>query len=185
METVYVIAIVGLAALAAAGWYISTINAFARLAVKITESDSGIDVALTKRYDTLTKTLDVCKAYAKHEAETLAQLVKLRKGMNVDEKSEASRQMDEVSERISVIAEAYPELKSSENFRQLQLTISDVEEHLQAARRIYNMNVSYFNQMLAAFPSGMVGRGQGHAPKGFFEAEQRKREDVKMDFSVS
>lgn len=182
MESVYVIAIPAAAAAGAAFWYISTMNAFARLAVKITESDSGIDVVLTKRFDTLTKTLDVCKAYAKHEAETLANLVKLRKGMNVGEKSEACRQMDEITGKINVLAEGYPELKSSENFKQLQVTIMDVEKHLQAARRLYNMNVSSLNQMLAAWPSGIVGRQNGHAPKEFFQAEERKKADVKMEF---
>jgi LemA protein len=183
MEGLIGIAIVMLAVFAVAVWYISTMNAFARLAVKITESDSGIDVALTKRFDTLTKTLDVCKAYAKHEAETLANLVKLRKGhLSLEEKTEVNRQMDEVSGSINVLAEAYPELKSSENFKQLQLSITEVEEHLQAARRIYNMNVSSFNQMLAAWPSGVVGRQKGHTAKGFFQAEERKKEDVKMEF---
>ena len=183
MEPLYVIAIVVAVVLAVVTWYITTMNAFARLAVKITESDSGIDVALTKRFDTLTKTLDVCKAYAKHEAETLANLVKLRKGhLSLEEKNEASRQMDEVSGRINVLAEAYPELKSSENFMQLQRSIGEVEEHLQAARRIYNMNVSYFNQKLAAWPGGVVGRQKGHAPKEFFQAEAQKKADVKMEF---
>ena len=183
MEAVHVIWIIVFTVLIFGGWYISTMNRFARLAVKVTESDSGIDVALTKRFDTLTKTLDVCKAYAKHESEVLANLVKLRKGhMSLEEKTEANRQMDEVSGRINVLAEAYPELKSSENFKQLKLAIADVEEHLQAARRIYNMNVSYFNQLLASWPSGIVGRQKGHTPKEFFQAEGRKKEDVKMEF---
>ena len=163
-------------------WYVSTINRFERLAVKVTESDSGIDVALTKRFDTLKKTLDICKAYAKHETEMLTSLVKLRKSMNIDEKSEANRQMDELAGKINVLAEAYPELRSSENFKQLQEAVSDVEEHLQAARRIYNMNVASFNQLLASWPASVVGHGRGHAPKKFFEAESRKREDVEMKF---
>jgi LemA protein len=127
--------------------------------------------------------LDVCKAYAKHEAETLSQLVKLRKGaMSVDEKIAVSRQMDEATGRISILAEAYPELRSSENFKEFQIAISEVEEHLQAARRIYNMNVSQFNQLLVTWPSSMVGRQRGHTPKVFFEAEERKKEDVKIQF---
>ena len=182
MEIVYSIAIAAVVIIAAVIWYISTMNAFARLAVKIKESDSGIDVALTKRYDTLTKMLDVTKAYAKHEAETLSRIVKLRKGMSIDEMSEANRQMDEVMGKINVLAESYPELKSSENFRQLQLSITEVEEHLQAARRIYNMNVSQFNQLLAAWPSSIVGRNKGHAPKHFFEVETQKKADVRMEF---
>ena len=183
MEIQYLMAVVALLiVLGTIFWYISTMNRFERLAVKITESDSGIDVALTKRYDTLTKMLDVTKAYAKHEAETLAAIVNLRAGMSIDEKAEANRQMDEVAGRINVLAEAYPELKSSENFKQLQIAVGEVEEHLQAARRIYNMNVSQFNQLLASWPASVVGNMKRHTPKQFFKAEERKKSDVKMEF---
>jgi LemA protein len=163
-------------------WYIATMNRFAQLAVKVAESDSGIDVALTKRFDTLTKMLDVTKAYAKHESEVLAGIVKLRKGMPMDERIAANQQMDEVTGRINVLAESYPELRSSENFKQLQLAVTEVEEHLQAARRIYNMNVSTFNQLLVTWPSSIVGKRRGHGKKDFFEAQENKKNDVGMNF---
>jgi LemA protein len=182
MEMGYVTAIIAAAVVLAAVWYISTMNRFARLAVKVTESDSGIDVALTKRYDTLTKMLDVTKGYAKHEAETLANIVKLRGGMSMRERSAANARMDELAGRLNILAESYPDLKASENYKQLQISVTEVEEHLQAARRIYNMNVSAFNQLLASWPAGAVGRGRGHAPKDFFAADENKKQDVKMDF---
>jgi LemA protein len=163
-------------------WYIATMNRFARLVVKIAEADSGIDVGLTKRFDTLTKMLDVTKAYAKHESETLATLVSLRKGMSMVERSEANRQMDGVESRINLLAEAYPELRSSDNFRELQKAVAEVEDHLQAARRIYNMNVSSFNQLLVSFPASIVGNIHKHTAKEFFEADEKKKEDVKMEF---
>lgn len=182
MEPVYIILLAVGAALALATWFIMTMNAFARLAVKVNEADSGIEVALTKRYDTLTKMLDVTKAYARHESETLSQLVRLRKGMSPEEKTAANRKMDEVAGGISILAESYPELKSSENFRELQTSIAEVEEHLQAARRIYNMNVSSFNQLLATWPASIVGNARGHTAKVFFQAEEKSKEDVKMAF---
>ncbi|MDL2267092.1 LemA family protein [Desulfovibrio sp. OttesenSCG-928-G15] len=163
-------------------WYISTMNKFAQLVVKIAEADSGIDVGLTKRYDTLTKMLDVTKAYAGHESETLAALVTLRKGMSMAERSEANRQLDGVASRIHLMAEAYPELRSSENFKELQRAVVEVEDHLQAARRIYNMNVSSFNQLLVSFPASIVGSLHKHTAKEFFEADEKKKEDVKMEF---
>ncbi len=183
MESGYIVPIaIGVIVIAAIVWYVSTMNLFARLVVKIRESDSDIGVALTKRYDTLTKMLDATKGYAKHEAERLAEIVKLRKGMSMGERGEANRQMDELAGRINVLAESYPDLKASENFKQLQFSIVEVEEHLQAARRIYNMNVSQFNQLLVSWPSSMVGSIHKHAPKDFFEVEERKREDVRMTF---
>lgn len=169
---------------AAVLWYIMTINRFARLLVKIREADSGIEVALTKRFDTLTKMLEVTRAYARHEADTLGNIVKMRQGMNMTQRSDANSQMDVLREKINVLAEAYPELRSSENFRVLQASIAEIEEELQAVRRIYNMNVSQFNQMLAAWPDSIVGRLHGHKREDFFKAEEEKKQDVAMQFSL-
>ena len=161
-------------------WYVSTSNNFKRCRIKVEESQSGIEVALTKRYDTLTKMLDVAKGYMKHEQETLTQVIKLRKGMSVEEMQAASNQMDQLSSKIQVTAEAYPELRSSETFAGLQRAIADVEEHLQAARRLYNANVTEFNTMKEVFPSSLLGKNYPKFP--FFEAEAHKRADVEMKF---
>ena len=101
-------------------WYISTLNSLNRAIVKIDEADSGIDVALTKRYDVLTKMMDVVKSYAKHEKETLFEVINLRKGMSIAEKNEVNSKMSQNFERINILAESYPELKSSENYQVLQ-----------------------------------------------------------------
>lgn len=160
-------------------WWIATSNRFRQLVVKIDESESGIDVALTKRYDTLTKMIDVCKMYAKHEVDTFANIVNLRKGMNMAERGAANGQMDALAERINILAEAYPELRSSEQFRELQLGIRDVEEHLQASRRFYNSNISTYNQLLVTFPSSIVGKNYlKMKARDFFETEAHKRQDV-------
>lgn len=161
-------------------WCISTSNSFKRGVLKIEEAQSGIEVALTKRYDTLTKLLDVTKGYMKHEQETLTQVIRLRKGMSLEEMQTASNRMDELTSKIQVTAEAYPELRSSEMFMGLQHAISDVEEHLQAARRLYNANVTQFNTMREVFPSSLFGKNY---PKyQLFEAEAHKKADVEMKF---
>lgn len=162
--------------------FVSISNKLARAIVKIDESESGIDVALTKRYDVLTKQLDITKAYAKHEKETLEAVINLRKGMTMAEKSAAVAEMNRVQERINIVAENYPELRSSENFRTLQVAVNDVEEHLQAARRAYNANVSAYNQMLVVFPDSIVAGWKHLTRREFFEAEAAKRADVKMEF---
>lgn len=163
-------------------WWIGTQNQFKRLDVKIEEADAGIDVALVKRYDTLTKLLDITKGYAKHEADTLMELLLVRKGMSLKQKQNVSEEMDQVTDKISVIAENYPELRSNENFKELQKAVVEVEEHLQAARRLYNSNVSTFNQQMVVFPKSIVASSMQLQEKPFFEAEAAKREDVKMEF---
>lgn len=160
---------------------ISISNKLNRYQVKIDEANSGIDVALTKRYDVLTKMIEVVKGYAKHEKETLFEVINLRKGMSLEEKASENAKMDRTMEKINVLAESYPELKSSENYNTLQKTIVDVEEHLQASRRMYNANVSSFNQALVTFPSSMIASMKGLTKKSFFEAEETKKEDVKIE----
>lgn len=159
---------------------ITIVNKLNRAIVKIDEASSGIDVALTKRYDVLTKMIEVVKAYTKHEKETLFEVINLRKNMTINEKNIENKKMDENFNKINVVAENYPELKSSENYKTLQQSIVEVEEHLQAARRLYNSNVSIYNQMLVTFPLNIIANSQKMTKKDFFEADENKKEDVKI-----
>ena len=163
------------------GYFISISNRLNRARVKIDEAGSDIDVSLTKRYDVLTKMVDVVKSYAKYEKETIFQTVQLRRNMSMQEKSEANRIMGENFERIHALAENYPELKASTNYNTLQKAIADVEEHLQASRRLYNANVSRYNQLLVTFPTSVIAGMKGMTKEEFFAAEESKRQDVKMD----
>ena len=106
MTPVYIIiGIVLLVILIIVVWYISQVNKLNRAVVKIDEASSGIDVALTKRYDTLTKMMDVVKSYTKHEKETLFEVINLRKDMTISEKNEANHKMDENLKKINVVAD--------------------------------------------------------------------------------
>lgn len=162
-------------------WYISIINKLKRTIVKIDEANSGIDIALTKRYDVLVKMMDVVKAYTKHEKKTLFEVIKLRQNMTLDEKKDVNHKMSNNFDKIQIIAENYPELKSSENYQMLQKSIIEVEEHLQAARRMYNANVSIYNQMIVSFPTSIVASSKSMKKKDFFEVEEIKKSDVKIE----
>ena len=162
-------------------WAISTSNRFKVMLVKIHEADSGIDVALTRRFDILKKMLAATKGYAKFEAEVMTQVVRLRAGMSTVEKNEANRCMNEITGKLNVLIENYPELKASEGFMRLKSAVSDAEQNLQAARHAYNMNVSMYNQAIVIFPNSIIA-GKTHTAKDFFVAEDGKREDVNMEF---
>ena len=97
-------------------WYISTANKFNRIIVKIEEADSGIDIALNKRYDVLTKMIDVIKAYTKHENEIIIKTINLRNGMTINEKAKVNDEMNHSLGQIKLVAENYPELKSRDNY---------------------------------------------------------------------
>lgn len=167
-------------------WYISTGNTLRRLEQSVEEAESGIDVALAKRYDSLTKMLDTTKGYAKHEAETLENTIKWRNGLpktaTMAEKQEFAGQLAQVEKGLSVVVEQYPQLKADTVFAKLQSAIMDSEEHLQAARRLYNSNVKNINNKIVSFPSSWVAKKINMAKKEYFEVEETKRQDVKMEF---
>lgn len=183
MEPIYIVLIVvAVIIVLLIFWWISTSNGFKRKKIKTEEALSGIEVALTKRYDLLTKMLDVTKGYAKHEKEVLTETIKLRRGMSVGELNEASAKLESLATNVNAVAEAYPEIRANTVFRDLQGSVRDVEEHLQAARRLYNSNVTVYNTSISMFPSSIVAGAMHLTPFEFFVAEERKREDVKMEF---
>lgn len=166
-------------------WYISTMNKIRRLGVKVDEAESGIDVALTKRFDLLTKEVAVVKGYAKHEAETLEKVIAMRqpsKGASMEEKSAFSGELNKAFDSINIVMEKYPELKANQNFLMLQNQVFDVEEQLQASRRLYNSNVSNYNTTIITFPNSIVAKNINATKRDFFEAEESKRQDVKIEF---
>ncbi|MCL2697161.1 MAG: LemA family protein [Oscillospiraceae bacterium] len=183
MEAVIIIsAILVIAGISILAWWIGTGNNFHRKQVKINEALSGIEVALTNRFDKLTKLMDVARGFAAHEKETLSMVISMRKGMNIGELSKASAQCDQLMARINAVAEAYPELRSAEMFSDLQRGIREAEAHLQAARRLYNSNVTLFNTAILVFPSSIVANSKNLQKFDFFEAEEAKKQDVKISF---
>ena len=169
-----------LIALIAVLWAVKASNNIKRMEIKVDEAFSGIEVALTKRYDMLTKMLDVCRGFMKHESELFSKVISLRQGMSLGEMGKADREMGELTGRLFAVAENYPELRSAQVFAEPQQGIRDAEEHLQAARRLYNASVSSYNAAIAVFPDSLLARGR--SPREFFEAEESRREDVKVQF---
>ena len=161
-------------------WCVRTVNGFKKKEIRVQEGLSGVEVALTKRFDMLTKMLDTAKGYMAHENELFAKVIELRRGMSVAEMNAAAQQMDTLSGKFFAVAEGYPELRSSDVFVELQRGIRDAEEHLQAARRLYNSNVTAYNTAIAMFPAKLLAGPR--QPKEFFVAEASKREDVKLSF---
>ena len=159
------VVIVVVLVIALVGWWISTSNKFKRMGVKIDEAESGIDVALTKRFDLLTKALATVKGYAKHESETLEKVIKMRtpaSNASLAEKQEFANATGQALNSINVVAEQYPQLK--------------------AARRLYNANVSAYNQAIIVFPGSLVANSMHLTKREFFEAEETKKADVKIEF---
>ena len=133
---VAIVALVLIIIIGFVAWYIKTGNRLLRMNVKCDEAVSGIDVQLTKRFDTLTKMLDITKGYAKHEKETLIGVVEMRRpvqGSSIAEKQECEAQMNQAMKNINIVMERYPELKADKSFGQLNNAVLEIEEELQAA----------------------------------------------------
>lgn len=163
-------------------YIIKTFNAFKLQAQEVESQKSGIEVALTTRYDTLVKLNKTVCGYTKHESGVLENVTKLRRGMSTEELSEAEAKMSDAYSGLLALSENYPDLKASANFIQLQETIYDIENTLQAARRIYNEEVRIYNSMIDSFPSCFVAPLANATRTAYFEAEAHKRNDVELAF---
>lgn len=142
-------------------YFVKTSNRLNRYRVIITESKKNVDIALTKRYDTISEMLKVAKSFARHEKITFSDLVQLRAGVSINEFNKVIANQEQALGRIYALAEAYPQLRSSEEFVNLQNQIDDENEQLAAAKRIVNNNISVFNQDVVTFPVSIIASMKG------------------------
>jgi len=156
-------------------------NHFKTLDIQSQAALSNIDVALVKRYDTLTNMVEVVKGYAKHELDVFTEIATIR-SHTLEAINDTDNKQTEILTKLMGLVESYPQLKADQNFLHLQHVIADVEEHLQAARRLYNQSVKEFNTRLEVFPSNIVGKLMKLSNKEFYvsNAEQRENIDVKF-----
>lgn len=148
-------------------------NSVNRAKLKVEESLSGIDVALTNRYDQITQLAQVCKSYMSAEHQTLIDSINIRQGGTISQMEEDSNQLNLAASLLRVTAEAYPELKSVALYAQLMSSINATEINLSAARRLYNSNATYFNTQRVTFPASFFARK--YAAYELFQAESSKR----------
>lgn len=156
----------------AAAWAIVTFNRLTRLRQLSDNAWADIDVQLKRRHDLIPPVVAVVKGHAGYERETLEALVTAR-GRALETTGPAARFREEdpvagALRRIFAIAEAYPDLKAAASFARLQHTLSDVEDHLQNARRYYNAVVRDFNTAIAQFPANLVAGLMRFRPREFF-----------------
>ena len=155
-------------------WAVLTNNSFIRARNKVDESWSGIDVQLKRRHDLVPNLVDTVKGYAAHEKATLAAVTQARSaamsaGTNA-ERSAAEGRLTGALDGIRIVAEDYPELRASESFRAFQGELSELEDQVQAARRIYNSNVNAYNTRIQLFPNSVVA-GRSFTARDLFQLD--------------
>ena len=166
-----VIAIVVLIAL----FLVLAYNGMVRARNKVDEAWSGIDVQLKRRHDLVPNLVETVKGYASHERETLQNVTEARlAAVEAGEPAAVERAEARLTSAlggINALAEAYPDLKASENFRRLQAELTGIEDEIQAARRIYNSNVQHYNTRTQQFPTLLIAGTMSFTKRDFFEIE--------------
>ena len=163
-------------------YYLKTRNYFNTQKEEIADKRSAIEISLTQRYDTLSKLNATVKGYTGHESGVMENVTRLRKGMTGEELSKVNSELDAAQSQINALAESYPDLKASVNFLQMQDTIVDLENNIQATRRIYNREVKEFNRKAVSFPSSIIANQMKIDKESYFEAEEHKKQDYEVKF---
>jgi LemA protein len=168
--------------------YILVRNSIISLRNRTDEAWSGIDVQLKRRHDLVPNLVESVKGYASHERATFEKVTQARAAaMQAQGPAEASKAETALSQALGglrVVAEQYPELRATENFQQLQRQLSELEDEIQASRRIYNSNVQAYNTRIQQFPGSIVANQGGFQPKQFFEiGDAAEREAPQVSFS--
>lgn len=163
-------------------FFIKKVNKLKRYRIIITESKKNVDIALAKRYDTISQMLKLAKSFANYEKTTFSDLVKLRQGSSIGEFNQAIQDQDQAIGKIYALAEAYPDLRSSEEFLHLQKEIDDENEQLAAAKRIVNSNISIFNQEVVSFPTSIIAGISGLREIDFLKEDKIDQKKSLEDF---
>jgi LemA protein len=168
---------------------IMTYNGLVAVRNHIRDAWANIDTELKRRYDLIPNLVETAKGYAKHESETLENVIALR---NQCQQNTGSPAQQATTEKLLVsslnglfaLAENYPDLKANENFKQLQEELVNTEDRIQSARRFYNGNVRDYRNKTQSFPSNLVAGMFGFPPDAeeFFEVDPVEREAVKVSF---
>ncbi len=168
-------------------WAVFSFNRLVRLRNLVRAGWADIDVQLMRRHDLVPMLVEAVRGYASHEKATLDSVTALR-GQAMQTKSPAQlagieQALGQGVGRLLLLREAYPELKASENFLQLQRDLVAVEDHLQYARRFYNGAVRALNDAVQKFPALLVARAFGFRSAEFFEAGEGTRDAPKVVLS--
>jgi LemA protein len=180
---IVVVAIIVIAVL----YYIGKRNGIIASRNRVDESWSGIDVQLKRRHDLVPNLVETVKGYAAHESEVFEKATKARaeamSAHSVKDTANAENQLTGALTDLRAVAENYPTLRATENFQQLSRNLSELEDEIQASRRIYNSNVQAYNTDIEQFPGSIIANQGDFTKREFFEIENpTDREPVAVDF---
>ena len=162
-------------------WAVTVYNSLVRRKNVVKEAWSGIDVQLKRRADLIPNLVETVKGYATHERGTFDELTRLRAQtgtQDIAERAQTEAAITAAIGKVMAVAEAYPDLKASANFQQLQGDLSNIEDQLQLARRYYNGTVRDYNVTIEQFPSSLIASSGGFTAQPFFQIDNATDRDV-------
>lgn len=165
-------------------FYAVLFNGLVKARQKVKEAWSGIDVQLKRRYDLIPKLVNTVKGYAKHEQETLNQVIAARTAAiqvpdgQTASQAQAENALSSTLKSIFALSESYPDLKANQNFLELQSQLEETEDQIAASRRIYNGNVTIMNTKVQSVPSNIVAGIHNFKEEAFFEIDEANRAEV-------
>ncbi len=167
-------------------YIVATYNGLITLKTRIKEALSGIDIQLKRRVDLIPNLVETVKGYAKHEKEVFENVTKARSALikadSTGDKAQANNMLTGALKSLFAVAEAYPELKASDNFKELQRQLEDTEDKIAYSRQFYNSNVLEYNTKVQTFPGNMMAGMFGFKPEDFFTATEEEKREVKVNF---
>lgn len=167
-------------------WLFTTYNGLVTLRNRVREAWSQIDVQLKRRSSLIPNLVETVKGYAKHEKAVFENVTKARSALmgakNPGQAAAANDMLTGALKSLFAVAEAYPNLRASENFKELQEEISDTETKVAASRQFYNTNVLDLNNTIETFPSAFVANMFGFQKEEFFKATEEEKKDIEVKF---
>ena len=153
---------------------------------KVDNQFSQIDIELKRRTDLIPNLVETVKGYAKHESETLENVIAARNKAisagNVNEKMDANQELSGAISKLFALAESYPDLKANTNFLSLQNDLKDTEDKITYARQFYNDSAMTFNTTIERFPSNIVANVFGFKKYDYFKTDEKEKEAPKVKF---
>jgi LemA protein len=160
-------------------YLVITYNGLVAMRQRVGQAFADIDVQLKQRHDLIPNLIETVKGYAAHERGTLDAVIAARNAAQgatgVHAQAAAEQQLSGAVGRLLALGEAYPDLKASANFQQLQVDLGNVEDKLAAARRFFNNAVGEFNGAIQAFPAVLFAPQMGFTPREFFDVGEAAR----------
>ena len=160
-------------------WLVAMFNKLVRLRNRAENAWAQVDVQLRKRYDLIPNLVETVKGYAAHERETFEAVTNARVAA---QQAQAENMLTAALGRLFAVAEAYPQLRATENFQQLQAQLADVEQNIAIARQVYNDTVLSYENALETVPTSIIAGWFNFRPREYFQTEDVTREAPRVDF---